>query len=51
MLRRRRVLRNYVWAEYAKAIGLLKLFGFTVHEPKPFGPRGAMFSVFEMVRS
>lgn len=51
MLRLRPVLFDYVAAEYSRAIGLLKLFGFTVHVPQPFGPTGAPFCKFELRRA
>jgi hypothetical protein len=51
MLRQRAVLYDYVAAGYARAIGLLKLFGFTVHAPQPYGRTGAPFCKFELRRA
>lgn len=41
-------LENYVLASYERAVGLLVMFGFTMHEPEPYGPQGALFRRFEM---
>lgn len=50
MLALKPVLRNHVAADYAKAIGLLKMLGFRIAPPEPFGPRGALFREFELRR-
>ena len=50
MLALRRILRNWVAADYDQAIGLLRLLGFTLHPPAPWGPKGHLFREFEMVR-
>jgi hypothetical protein len=42
------ILVNYVHAEYSGAMRLLRLTGFTLHEPEPIGPGGALFRKFEM---
>lgn len=44
------VLMNYVDAEYAAAVRLLDIVGFTLGEPEPLGTHGAMFRKFEMRR-
>ena len=43
------ILVNWVDAEYDKAIRLLDVIGFTVHEPEPLGLNNRMFCKFEMV--
>lgn len=43
-------LENYCLASYTKSLGLMKLSGFTVHDPQPFGPRGVLFCRFEASR-
>lgn len=42
-------LENYVDAEYAGAVRLLEIIGFTVQSPESFGT-GGMYRKFEMVR-
>lgn len=44
------VLFSYVDAKYARAIKFLKLLGFTVGRPEPFGVNGAPFCRFETRR-
>lgn len=46
MLRVRRRLENQVHASYARAIGVLRLWGFTLDEPKPLGPKNELFCRF-----
>lgn len=47
----RRLLRNWVAADYAGAVRLLEVLGFTLFAPEPFGLRGdRLFRRFEMVR-
>lgn len=41
-------LVNYVDAAYTKAVRLLDIIGFTLGDPEPVGPHGAMFRKFEM---
>lgn len=41
-------LENFVDATYIGAIRMLILAGFRLDDPKPYGPRGAMFCRFEM---
>ena len=48
MLTVRPYLANYVHARYTRAVRLLRLIGFTVSEPFPFGPRAEPFCKFEM---
>lgn len=48
MLMHRSVLENYVTADYEKAIKFLRILGFRVGAPFPFGIRGQMFCKFEM---
>ena len=36
-------LENFCSAEYKKALRWLKMIGFTLGEPEPFGPKGAPF--------
>lgn len=43
-------LYNHVAADNVFAVRWLKWMGFTVHQPKPFGPDGAAFSYFEWRR-
>jgi hypothetical protein len=50
MLWHRAHLYDYVAARYVRAIGLLKLFGFSIGEPVPFGPKLMPFCKFEMKR-
>ena len=41
-------LVNFVHAENAPAVRFLRHAGFTLHEPVPYGPHGALFHPFEM---
>lgn len=50
MLALRPVLSNYVAASYGQAIGFLRLLGFEVGYPIPFGPRLVPFRKFERRR-
>jgi hypothetical protein len=43
-------LVNYVDADYLDSIRMLKIAGFTVHPPAPFGKMGHMFRKFEIRR-
>ena len=43
-------LENYVHADYRQACGFLRLVGFTLGDPEPYGPKGAMFRKFWLVR-
>lgn len=47
MLAIRSHLQNWVAADYGRAIRFLEVLGFTVHEPAPFGPKDALFRMFE----
>lgn len=49
MLRLFPKLENYVDASYTGAVRLLKLAGFTLDEPKPYGLTQSPFRRFEMV--
>lgn len=44
-------LVNYVWDGSPSSVRFLWRLGFTVHPPKPFGPRGQSFHRFEMRKS
>ena len=48
MLALRPVLIDYVAAKYTRAIGFLKLLGFTVGDPAPLGRRNGLFCKFEL---
>jgi hypothetical protein len=48
MLLYRSVLFDYVDANYEQAIRFLKILGFTLGEPEPFGRRGQLFRRFEL---
>jgi hypothetical protein len=48
MLALRPVLYDYVAAKYTRAIGFLKLLGFTVGEPVPLGRHQQLFCKFEI---
>lgn len=41
-------LRNFVHAENIASVRWLRRMGFTLAEPQPYGPRGALFHPFEM---
>ena len=43
-------LGNWCDARYKAALRWLRKLGFTVEEPKPYGPRGADFCQFEMAK-
>lgn len=43
------ILENYVDASYEGAVRMLKLAGFTIDNPEPFGPSGQEFSKFSLV--
>lgn len=42
-------LENYVDSKYTGAVRMLRLAGFTINDPEPFGQRGALFHRFELV--
>lgn len=46
MLTHKPFLWNYVTAEYHAAVRLLEILGFTVDDPRPFGPAGVPFRRF-----
>jgi hypothetical protein len=48
MLALRPVLYDYVAARYTRAIGFLKLLGFTVGDPAPLGRHQQLFCKFEI---
>jgi hypothetical protein len=48
MLALRPVLYDYVAAKYTRAIGFLKLLGFTISDPAPFGRHQQLFCKFEL---
>ena len=39
-------LENYVLAKYEQAVRLLRILGFSLDEPMPFGPKGVLFRRF-----
>jgi hypothetical protein len=43
-------LEGHVDASYGRAIRLLEVLGFTLSEPRPFGPMGASFRIYSIVR-
>lgn len=43
-------LFNLVAAEYRKAVGFLRLLGFVIGEPFPYGPQGQLLCSFERRR-
>ena len=43
MNKHKRVLSNYVWADYHEAVKFLSLVGFSIHSPKHVGKNGALF--------
>lgn len=43
-------LENYVAADYAQAVRLLRLLGFTIDAPQPVGRDGAPYCLFHMDR-
>lgn len=42
------MLENWCDSRYTKSLKLLKLVGFKVEAPAPFGPKGALFCRFHM---
>lgn len=44
------VLRNYVHADYVRSIRFLELLGFTIGQPQPYGPLGALFRPVSLTR-
>ena len=42
------ILENWVHAEYGQACRLLLSLGFTLSDPAPFGPKGALFRKFRI---
>ncbi|WP_439392326.1 hypothetical protein ACRQ5Q_22280 [Bradyrhizobium sp. PMVTL-01] len=44
-------LEGHVAASYTRACRLLDVLGFTLSEPRPFGPKGALFRTYTMVRT
>lgn len=44
-------LSNYVDAEYKGAVRMLKIAGFSLSEPFPFGPNNSLFRMFTMVNN
>jgi hypothetical protein len=51
MLLLRRRLEGHVAASYSGACGMLELIGFSLGEPHPMGPHGAMFRTFSIERT
>lgn len=41
-------LENWVWAGAATSVRWLRQVGFHVEQPRPYGPRGALFHRFTM---
>lgn len=50
MLQHKLRLEGHVAADYTKACRLLELLGFTLGEPRPYGPKAALFRAYTMVR-
>ena len=50
MLQHKRRLEGHVAAKYIKACRLLEVLGFTLGEPLPTGPNGALFRKYTMMR-
>jgi hypothetical protein len=50
MLTHRMCLEGQVAASYTRAIRLIKVLGFTLSEPRPIGPKGALFRTYSMRR-
>lgn len=50
MLACRLRLEGRVDASYRRAVRLLEVLGFTLQEPRPFGPNGALFRVYSITR-
>lgn len=48
MRQHRRRLESFVAADYAQAVKLLRVLGFTVERPAPIGVGGALFSRFHI---
>lgn len=48
MLENYEMLENWVDSTYDKSIRLMKIIGFNVDEPAPYGPKGALFCRFWM---
>lgn len=51
MLRHRLRLEGQVDASYHRACRLLEVLGFTVSEPRPIGPNGALFRSYAIVHA
>jgi hypothetical protein len=51
MIELRSSIFGHVAANYTKAIRLMKILGFTIDEPKPFGPNDTLFCRISMSRS
>lgn len=41
-------LENFCLADYTKSLAVLRLIGFTVDAPKPYGPKGVNFCKFTL---
>lgn len=50
MLHHRLRLEGYVAANYTRACRMLEMVGFTLGKPESFGPRGALFRSFTLMR-
>lgn len=50
MLSLRSNLRNVVPVNYPKAVRFVRMIGFSLSEPLPFGPNGDLFHIFSMRR-
>lgn len=48
MLKAYPVLENHCDSRYTKSLNLLRLVGFTIHEPRPYGPLKMPFCRFHM---
>lgn len=51
MLQLKRRLEGHVAADYVRACRLLAVLGFTLGEPEPVGPKGALFRRYHIVRT
>ncbi len=51
MLRHKSRLENHVLAQYTRACRFLEFLGFTLSDPVPYGPNGALCRKFVMERA
>lgn len=50
MLHHRLRLEGHVAADYTRACRMLEMVGFNLGQPRPLGPRGALFRPFTLMR-